>query len=130
MRLLKIEDVMKKTTLSLKDIINNSSAGKFPSPVPLFDDKEGWVESEVDEWIRVSGMMQAVGEHISAAHLKSAQLKQPPVTRTKMPFTLSFTDIKQKQAVWNGPQSHPSPSLDQIPYQSTKSQSPPARSPP
>tara|TARA_R110001583_G_scaffold225_3_gene2250 strand:+ start:3700 stop:3930 length:231 start_codon:yes stop_codon:yes gene_type:complete len=54
MRLLKIEDVMKKTTLSLKDIINNSSAGKFPSPVPLFDDKEGWVESEVDEWIRDS----------------------------------------------------------------------------
>ena len=54
MRILKIEDVMKKTTLSLKDIINNSSSGKFPSPVPLFDDKEGWVESEVDAWIRDS----------------------------------------------------------------------------
>jgi|TARA_R110002124_G_scaffold153066_1_gene320052 prophage regulatory protein len=52
MRILKIDDVMKKTTLSYKDIINNSSAGKFPSPVPLFDDKEGWVESEVDAWIK------------------------------------------------------------------------------
>jgi predicted DNA-binding transcriptional regulator AlpA len=54
MRLLKIEDVMRKTTLSAKSIINNSSAGKFPSPVPLFDDKEGWVEAEVDAWIRDS----------------------------------------------------------------------------
>jgi prophage regulatory protein len=54
MRLLKIEDVMRKTTLSAKSIINNSSAGKFPSPVPLFDDKEGWVETEVDAWIRDS----------------------------------------------------------------------------
>lgn len=54
MRILKLEDVIKKTTLSAKSIINNSSAGNFPSPVPLFDDKLGWVESEVDAWIRDS----------------------------------------------------------------------------
>tara|TARA_R110001583_G_scaffold24480_10_gene89316 strand:+ start:14299 stop:14529 length:231 start_codon:yes stop_codon:yes gene_type:complete len=54
MRLLKLEDVIKKTALSGESIIDNSKAGKFPSPVPLFDGREGWVESELDAWIRES----------------------------------------------------------------------------
>jgi|2_EtaG_2_1085320.scaffolds.fasta_scaffold00138_26 predicted DNA-binding transcriptional regulator AlpA len=52
MRILTLENVIEKTTMPGDSIVNNSKAGHFPDPVELLDGRVGWIESEVEAWIR------------------------------------------------------------------------------
>jgi prophage regulatory protein len=51
-KLLRRPAVEEKTGLSTTDIYQGMNAGTFPRSVPLGKRTVGWVEEEVDEWIR------------------------------------------------------------------------------
>ena len=51
MRILKAQEVAQKTSKSFSNIRRLAREGKFPKPIPLTENRSGWLESEVDEWI-------------------------------------------------------------------------------
>ena len=51
-RLVRLPEVMARTGLSRSTIYVMVAAGRFPKPVPLGVWAMGWIESELDEWIR------------------------------------------------------------------------------
>ncbi|TMO22379.1 AlpA family transcriptional regulator [Pseudoalteromonas sp. S4741] len=51
MRLIKLKEVMAKTSLGHSSIYKFISEGTFPKQVSLGAKSVAWVESEVDEWI-------------------------------------------------------------------------------
>lgn len=51
MRILKAQEVAQKTSMSVSNIRRLAREGKFPKPIPLTENRSGWLESEVDEWI-------------------------------------------------------------------------------
>lgn len=51
MRLIKLKEVMAKTSLGHSSIYKFISEGTFPKQVSLGARSVAWVESEVDEWI-------------------------------------------------------------------------------
>lgn len=51
MRILKIKEVAERTSISGSHIRRLSRDGKFPKPIPLTENRSGWLESDVDEWI-------------------------------------------------------------------------------
>ncbi|WP_333003043.1 AlpA family phage regulatory protein [Vibrio coralliilyticus] len=53
MRLIRLKEVIAKTGLSRSSIYSYISEKKFPANVPLGDRATAWVESEVDEWLKV-----------------------------------------------------------------------------
>jgi len=57
MRLIKLKEVMAKTSLGHSSIYKFISEGTFPKQVLLGAKSVAWVESEVDDWI-----MEKVGE--------------------------------------------------------------------
>lgn len=52
MNILKIERVIEKTTLGRSSIYAFVKAGKFPPPVKMGPRHNGWVESEIDAWVK------------------------------------------------------------------------------
>ncbi|TRW48352.1 AlpA family phage regulatory protein [Aliidiomarina halalkaliphila] len=52
MRLIKLEEVRNKTTLSRTTIYKLVVAKSFPKPVTVVGRSRVWVEEEIDEWIR------------------------------------------------------------------------------
>jgi len=50
-KLLRISDVSKKTTLAKSTIWLKISQGKFPHPTKLSPAINVWKESDIDEWI-------------------------------------------------------------------------------
>jgi len=52
MRILRLPQVEAKTGLKHTAIYQRISQGKFPRPIPLGRQARGFVESEVDDWIR------------------------------------------------------------------------------
>jgi len=52
LRILRRSDVIEKTGLSRCTIENMRADKIFPQPVKLGPRSIGWIESEVDEWIR------------------------------------------------------------------------------
>jgi len=52
MNLLRIEQVIEKTTLGRRSVYNYMKAGRFPAPVRLGDRHVRWVEDEVNAWLR------------------------------------------------------------------------------
>ncbi len=51
-RFLRLPDVLARTGLSRSTIYVRLDQGRFPRPVSLGARAVGWIESEVDEWIR------------------------------------------------------------------------------
>jgi len=51
-RFLRLPDVLARTGLSRSTIYVRLEQGRFPKPVSLGARAVGWIESEVDEWIR------------------------------------------------------------------------------
>ena len=51
-RFLRLPEVLARTGLSRSTIYVRLDEGRFPRPVSLGGRAVGWIESEVDEWIR------------------------------------------------------------------------------
>ena len=51
-RILRLPEVQRRTGLSRSTIYVRLDQGLFPKPVSLGARAVGWIESEVDEWIR------------------------------------------------------------------------------
>ncbi len=51
-RFLRLPEVMERTGLSRSTIYVRVAAGRFPQPVALGGRAVGWIEAEVDEWVR------------------------------------------------------------------------------
>lgn len=51
MRILKAKEVAERTSISIPHIRRLSRDGKFPEPIALTENRSGWLESDVDEWI-------------------------------------------------------------------------------
>ena len=51
-RFLRLPEVIARTGLSRSTIYVRLDQGRFPRPVSLGGRAVGWIESEVDEWIR------------------------------------------------------------------------------
>ena len=51
-RFVRLPEVMARTGLSRSTIYVMVAAGRFPKPVPLGARAVGWIESELDEWVR------------------------------------------------------------------------------
>lgn len=52
MRIIRLKDVIDSTGIARSTIYKLIGEGDFPKPVPLVSRTVGWVESEVQEWIR------------------------------------------------------------------------------
>jgi prophage regulatory protein len=52
MRIIRLPEVQAKTGLKHTAIYDRIAKNKFPRPVPLGTQARGFVESEIDEWIR------------------------------------------------------------------------------
>jgi prophage regulatory protein len=52
MRVLRLPEVQAKTGLKHTSIYSRIAEGTFPRPIPLGSKARGFVESEVDDWIR------------------------------------------------------------------------------
>jgi len=57
MRLIKLKEVIEKTSLGRSTIYEFMTDGRFPKQVSLGAKSVAWVESEVDDWI-----MERIGE--------------------------------------------------------------------
>ena len=51
-RFLRLPEVMARTGLSRSTIYVRLDEGRFPRPVSLGSRAVGWIEAEVDEWMR------------------------------------------------------------------------------
>ena len=51
MRILKAKEVAERTSISIPHIRRLARDGKFPEPIPLTENRSGWLEVDVDEWI-------------------------------------------------------------------------------
>lgn len=52
MKLIKIKEVMRQTSLARSTIYKYISEGAFPQPVKLGVRMVAWIDSEVEDWIR------------------------------------------------------------------------------
>jgi prophage regulatory protein len=52
LRILRLPEVQAKTGLKHTSIYDRIAKGTFPRPIPLGPQAKGFVESEVDDWIR------------------------------------------------------------------------------
>ncbi len=52
MRIVRLKEVSNVTGLARSTIYKYVSEGNFPKPVPLGDQCVGWLENEVQAWIR------------------------------------------------------------------------------
>ncbi|WP_417670233.1 AlpA family transcriptional regulator [Pseudoalteromonas tetraodonis] len=57
MRLIKLKEVIEKTSLGRSTIYELMTDGRFPKQVSLGAKSVAWLESEVDDWI-----MERIGE--------------------------------------------------------------------
>ena len=66
-RFLRLPEVMERTGLSRSTIYVRVAAGRFPQPVALGGRAVGWIEAEVDEWVR---------ERIAESRVESDQARE------------------------------------------------------
>ena len=76
-RFVRLPEVVARTGLSRSTIYVRLAEGCFPQPVPLGARAVGWIESEVDNWIR-ERIAEIRGEASRAVH---AQPSQRPFVR-------------------------------------------------
>ena len=51
MKVLSASKVAAKTSMSVSNIRRMAREGKFPLPFALTENRQGWLEQDVDEWI-------------------------------------------------------------------------------
>ena len=51
MKVLNASQVANKTSVSVSNIRRMVREGKFPPPFALTENRQGWLEQDVDEWI-------------------------------------------------------------------------------
>ena len=51
MKVLSATEVAAKTSMSVSNIRRMVREGKFPRPFALTENRHGWLEQDVDEWI-------------------------------------------------------------------------------
>ena len=51
MKVLSASEDAKKTSMSVSNLRRMARKGKFPKPFALTENRQGWLESDVDEWI-------------------------------------------------------------------------------
>ena len=51
MKVLNASQVANKTSMSVSNIRRVVREGKFPPPFALTENRQGWLEQDVDEWI-------------------------------------------------------------------------------
>ena len=51
MKVLNASQVANKTSMSVSNIRRMVREGKFPPPFALTENRQGWLEQDVDEWI-------------------------------------------------------------------------------
>ena len=51
MKVLNASQVANKTSMSVSNIRRMVREGKFPPPFALTENRQGWLEKDVDEWI-------------------------------------------------------------------------------
>ncbi|MDE2982906.1 MAG: AlpA family transcriptional regulator [Gemmatimonadota bacterium] len=51
-RFVRLREVMARTGLSRSTIYILMAEGRFPTPVPLGARSVGWIDSELEEWLR------------------------------------------------------------------------------
>ncbi|MPS32626.1 MULTISPECIES: AlpA family phage regulatory protein [unclassified Salinivibrio] len=51
MKLLKLQQVMEKTSLCSSSIYNLMKEGDFPKNISVMGKRKAWLESEVEEWV-------------------------------------------------------------------------------
>ena len=61
-RFLRLPEVMARTGLSRSTIYVRLEQGRFPKPVSLGGRAVGWIEAEVDEWMRERIAASRVGD--------------------------------------------------------------------
>ena len=59
MKILSAKAVSAKTSLSIPHIRRATKEGNFPQPVQLSEARMGWLESDVDAWIKSISKGQA-----------------------------------------------------------------------
>ncbi|TQK00160.1 AlpA family transcriptional regulator [Herbaspirillum sp. SJZ107] len=52
MNIITLERVTEKTTLGRSSVYNYMKDGRFPASVRLGERHVGWVEAEVDDWVK------------------------------------------------------------------------------
>lgn len=52
MRIIRLKEVIASTGLARSTIYKHIGQGVFPRPVPLVGHSVGWLESEIQEWIK------------------------------------------------------------------------------
>jgi len=63
LRVLSVKEVLARTSFSRKTIYRLMDAGKFPRQVQLSAHRVGWLEDEVDAWIRARiQLVPAIGQ--------------------------------------------------------------------
>ncbi|MGV8921411.1 MAG: helix-turn-helix transcriptional regulator [Pseudomonas sp.] len=66
MRIIRLKEVIDCTGLGRSTFYKYIAKGTFPKPVSLGDRRVGWVESEVQDWIRVRIEARDSAEGIAA----------------------------------------------------------------
>lgn len=51
MKVLNASQVANKTSMSVSNIRRMVREGKFPPPFALTENRQGWLEADVDDWI-------------------------------------------------------------------------------
>lgn len=51
LRILRIKDVVARTTLSQSEVYLRAREGTFPRQISLGGNRVGWIEAEVEQWI-------------------------------------------------------------------------------
>lgn len=67
MRIMRLKSVMEATGLARSTIYKYIDKGHFPAPVPLGVRAVGWLESEVEGWIRGCAAQRVAPEPQSAS---------------------------------------------------------------
>ncbi len=105
-RFLRLPEVLERTGLSRSTIYVRLANGSFPRPVPLGARAVGWIEAEVDEWVREriaesrfdeAACSKRSRDSVSAApwSVKQASL---PCTLTQIRIFLCFLSLRDSAA--------------------------------
>lgn len=65
-RILRLPDVLKRTGLGRTSVYKLMASGEFPRPRKLTSSANGWLESEVQDWIDSRPVNDEVGPGASA----------------------------------------------------------------
>ena len=52
MKILKAKEVAERTSFSVPHIHRMAREGKFPQPIKLSESRTGWLEIDVEKWIK------------------------------------------------------------------------------